>query len=505
VIDTCVPATGRPCYCKDGGNRNWFLYDVVRGVVSKSVCRSYVEWYNENSGDWATWVPGETVAPGDFGSFDKELRFRTLGTISGVETSSRRGPGPRTVFSGGGISFSAKADGKAHPALSDIGDLAGGLTITASRANACFLHLDEVHESWVTNEDEILSRVANGLTEWDLDKVIVMKRLEARRGFAAISKRADASFEVSASVGAAPLGAAGSSLHLGRSRGAFHFYEFGRGSTPVISRIFRVNRGQWHRLLPWRHEGPVLIGPDGRRYWDSGPSPSALMGLPPEDRRYDPRRSAMTPTELSSMAVTDLFELVSSVSGLGEPDQEPAEDGFGTRSTLRSMIAYLPLPVPPRPAALAAADPADTVAPVVQETTGDGRVRLALFDRGGGEWWLEASLTSRDSAPLVLPVLYSTVDGGERELLVPIDDLGGRRMPSSIARLADYAGYEEAWKAANPVSPDAIDMWSPGVLASSVRSSVTEATVLAWERVASAGPPGARPVIVNSLRDLDDQ
>jgi hypothetical protein len=474
--------------------------------VSTSTSRSYVQWYRETSRDWATWTPGETVQPGDFGTFDKELRFVLSGHIDLAKTKSAARPGIRTVSSAGDISFSTKAGGNASPTLAGLGDLTGGVKITASRAHACFLHMDDVYESWVVNESEVLHWVSEKMTEWDIGQHIVMKRLEARRGFAAISQRGGASLEVSASAAADLVGAAEVSLQAGRKRSGFQFYEFGRGSTPAFSRTFRVSRRLWGGLLPWRREGPVLFRPDGRRYHGLAALPtSALAGAPPEARRYDPKRSALTPAELSAIAIADLFEEITSISDLGEVDGQAAQ--AASRS---SAIVYTPLLAPLRPAPLAAADPADGTAPRMRATTADGTARLALFDQGDGEWWVEVSLTTREMAPAIVAFRYNIVGGGQRELLVPIDVRAGRRMPTSVARLPDYTGYnhpgsERNWEVANPVPLYAMGAWPPGILVPSVRATVSEATVHAWERVAADGPQDARQVIADALGERDDR
>ena len=467
--------------------------------MSRSACWSYVTWYNkESSGNWATWVPGEAVEPGNVGRFDEQMRFWRTKTLAAVRVASARRPGAQTLWSGGDIRFTAEADGRSALALGALGDLGGGLKITASRAHACFLHMGELRESWIANEDEVLARVANDLKNWEIDSVIVGRRLEARRGFAAISRSAGASFDASAAGGVAAIGAAEFSLQAGRSRGGFHFYEFGPGSIPVFSRAHRVKRSLWGRLLPWRHDGPSLIGPDGRRYEGPGPSPSALSGLPPEARQYDPERSAMTLAELSSIPVRDLFEVVTSVSDVTAVNEDMA-GGRAEAAQAGGGVAYFPLPVPPIPAALAATDPADGAPPVVRTTTPDGLARLALFNRGSGEWLLEVSLTSGAPVPVVVPVCYSTGDGNQRELLIPVDD-DGAQAASSVAELWDYAG--EAWESASPVAPRGIEMWAPDVVEASVRSAVTTATVRAWEGLASVAPPHIRSLIADALKDL---
>lgn len=50
--------------------------------MAKSACRSYVTWFNQCSGNWATWEPGDVVKPGDVGRFDKDRRFRHWQTLA---------------------------------------------------------------------------------------------------------------------------------------------------------------------------------------------------------------------------------------------------------------------------------------------------------------------------------------------------------------------------------------------------------------------------------------
>jgi hypothetical protein len=470
--------------------------------VSRSACWSYVSWYNQaSSGNWATWEPGEAVQPGDVGFFDDQLRFRhpeTLGDYGiAFDTTLADLPGTRTLWSGGDIRFTAQADGTSALALAALGDLGGGVSITASRANACFLHVGDLRESRITNEGQVCRQVAARLTDgWPIDSVVVVERLEASKGFAAISQSAGASFDVSAMAGAAGLGAAKISLRAGRRSGGFQFHEFGRGSTPVFSKVIRVKRGLWSRLLPWRHDGPSLIDPYGRPYPAAGPPPSALSGLPPQARRYDPSRSAMSVAELSSIPVSDLFEVVTSISDV----MDAAGTDEGAAAPAGAAVLYFPLPTPPRPAELAAADPTDGAPPVVRATTPDGQAHLALFDRGSGEWWLEVSRSTPGTpAPVLVPIRYTATDGGRRELLIPIGDDASRR-PSSLAELAGYSGG--GWESANPVASRGIGMWAPGVVVASVRSAVTTATVRAWGTVAAAAPPGIHSLIDEALSDL---
>jgi LexA DNA binding domain len=86
----------------------------------------------------------------------------------------------------------------------------------------------------------------------------------------------------------------------------------GSTRTPVFTHTVRVKQSLWSRLLPRYGQEPWLIDPArGRRNLDT--LLDSLAHLPPEARRYDPRRSAMTSAELSGIAAEDLFEEVTSL------------------------------------------------------------------------------------------------------------------------------------------------------------------------------------------------
>jgi hypothetical protein len=273
--------------------------------VSRSACWSYVTWYNELTGNWATWEPGEPVQPGTVGRFDKQQRFTHYRTLAsyGITAEIVTAESPvrnRLVHSDGEVHLDLKASGQSPAGFEALGALDAGLKVTANREHACVLHMRDISEAWIENVDAVLRQIKGLLLsgEWEVDSVVVARRLEVQQGFAAISLGSGQSFEVKADgaahlSGAVDLGHAGFLLASGRGRGSFLFYDFGSGSTPVFSAAIRVRRDLWDRLLPWRRDGGVLIGPDGR----------ALRALPEylgdralEARRYDPGTSPM-PTQ----------------------------------------------------------------------------------------------------------------------------------------------------------------------------------------------------------------
>jgi excisionase family DNA binding protein len=103
-------------------------------------------------------------------------------------------------------------------------------------------------------------------------------------------------------------------LHLASDRNTtgFLLYEFRSRETPVFFPPIRIKKSLWDRLLPWRANGPWLVDPAGGRHNPTS-LPNDLSDLVPEARRYDPRRSRMTLSELESIEIEDLFESVRSL------------------------------------------------------------------------------------------------------------------------------------------------------------------------------------------------
>jgi excisionase family DNA binding protein len=295
--------------------------------MGKSACWSYVTWYNECSGgNWATWEPGEVVSPGDVGRFDKERRFLHWQTLEdyGVSftVSREQSVAPHLYASGKAFRLETKAAGKS---ASIPGRIDAGFRITATREHACLLQLEKATESRVNETRSMLAQIAALLRagKWDIDLMVVVKRIQTRSGFAAISQGAGQSIGVTAEGSASLAGvleAGNVELVLTSDHEAtgFLLYEFRNRETPVFFPPVRVKQSLWSRLLPWRPDSPWLIDPAGGRH-DPWNLPDDLSAFPVQDRRYDPRRSPITPAELAAIAVEDLFESITSL---------PEEGGF---------------------------------------------------------------------------------------------------------------------------------------------------------------------------------
>jgi len=467
--------------------------------MSRSPSWSYVTWYYELTGNWATWEPGNRVEPGTVGSFDSRRRFNHYRTLAAYhivpEIATANLPGSRLAWSDGEIHLDFKASGESAAGFEALGALDAGVKVTANREHGCILHMRGLSEAWITNIDEVLTQIkALFLSgQWEIDSVVVVRRLEARQGFAAVSIVSGRSFEAKASadarlMGAADLGSAGFLLAPGRAGGNFLFYDFGPGSTPVFSSTIRIRRDLWDRLLPWRRDRGALIGPDGRTYREL---PDDLSGHALEARRYAPGKSSMPPGELAAIAVADLFEEVADLPAQEDARQSP---GSGIPGSAGGRLLSFPLPVPPAPAALAAADPAEGAPPVAEAASPDGLTRFALFDRGDGEYWLEVSAAASTEIPLISRLRYTTTEHQRKELLVPVG--GGTQSTSLVA----IHGYDRGpWRAWSPVPPASVWSGSPEIVDASVGAALSSATVRAWERLASVAPEYGRKLITQAI------
>jgi len=440
------------------------------------------------------------VQPGTVGFFDRERRFthyRTLGDCGIMpKIAAAEWPGrSRLVWSDGDVHLNFKASGQSPAGFDALGALDAGLRVTANREHACVLHMRDLSEAWIKDVDAVLRQIKELLLrgEWEVDSVVVARRLEAREGFAAVSLGSGQSFEVRAdgdagNAGAADFGRAGFLLASGRASGSFLFYDFGPGSTPVFSSAIRVRRDLWGRLLPWRRDGDTLIGPDGRPYRGL---PEDLADHALEARRYDPGKSPISPGELSALAVDDLFEEV--VDLPGEEDARQAQEGSIPGGAGARLLSF-PLPVPSGPAALAAADPAEGAPPVIEAASPDGLTQFALFHRGDGEYWLEVSLDASIELPTLVRLRYTTTEQDRRELLVPV---GGGTQSGSVVALH---GYDRGpWRAWVSVPPSSVWSAGPDLVEASVHAALTRATVRAWEQLASVVPGYGRRLITQAI------
>ncbi len=115
-------------------------------------------WYNELTGNWATWEPGDLVRPGTVGFLDRQRRFTHYKTLAGygivpeIATAEWLGR-TRLVWSDGDVHLNLKASGQPSAGFEVLGDLDAGLKVTANREHACVLHMRDLHEAWIEDMD----------------------------------------------------------------------------------------------------------------------------------------------------------------------------------------------------------------------------------------------------------------------------------------------------------------------------------------------------------------
>jgi repressor LexA len=294
--------------------------------MGRSACWSYVTWHHRcSSSDWATWEPGEVVDLGDVGRFNAERRFLHYENLRRDYGVSFRVSKPLPVAP---RHYRTDKYFRVETKLAESsGALNADVRVLAKRKHACILELSGATETRVTNTNAVMRQIAAlvRVGGWDLDLVAVVGRIQAGRGFAAISQAAGQALELKAigDPGLREILAAegpGKILDIGaelllasgwRATG-YLIYEFGRRETPVFTHTIRVKQSLWSRLLPRYGQEPWLIDPaSGRGNLDT--LLASLAHLPPEARRYDPQRSAMRLSELSEIPAEDLFEEVTSL------------------------------------------------------------------------------------------------------------------------------------------------------------------------------------------------
>lgn len=326
--------------------------------MAKSISRSYVGWYNKySSGKWATWEPGEPVAPGDVGRFNGDLRFEHWETLLnyGVDFTIAEGQPvqPRMYANRRAFKVDSKIAGNAPIGFAVLGKADAGLKVTAKNEYASLLQIRAGATARVVETMSLLQRLATvvrgeGNRRWDLDLQVVVERTKATSGFAAISQGAGQSLELKAAgnvQAVAPnLEVVGAELTLASNNTTsdFIFYHFNDSSTPIFGSPIRVRHALWDRLLPWPRKGPYLIDPAGVRHYVKT-LPADLSQFSPEDRCYDPERSAMSPAELAQIGVDELFEEVTSPpSENGIQGRLAAAGGFVFDAILAAISRHQP-------------------------------------------------------------------------------------------------------------------------------------------------------------------
>lgn len=137
---------------------------------------------------------------------------------------------------------------------------------------------------------------------------------------------------------------------------------------------------------------------------------------------------------------------------------------------------------------------------MLEASSPDRRARFLVRSRGivRPEYSLELVLHGVDAAlPLVSAVRYTSTDGSEQVLLVPVAP-APFGPPAAYVRLPGFA-VGTAWTASGPAPVRQSAAWDPAVVADSVRASLNEATRDAWRQVRELVGDELRRVIDGEL------
>jgi len=261
---------------------------------------------------------------GDVGRFNEDRKFEHYENLRTdykirFRPSKEERVAPRRYSTAKDFRVETKAKGTSVPGFG-LGELDAAVKIIAKRKYACILQLSDATEVRITNANAVMRQIAKRVRagDWELDLIAVAGRIQARQGFAAISQVAGQALElkVIGDVRLSKVLEIGSSeLLLTSDWGTTGYFvrKFSGCDTPIFTHTIRVKQSLWSRLLPWPDKEPWLIDPAGG-HRDLDKLLANLSHLPPEVRRYNPQRSAMSLAELSEIAPEDLFEEVTSLS-----------------------------------------------------------------------------------------------------------------------------------------------------------------------------------------------
>ncbi|MFZ4159886.1 hypothetical protein ACOZDE_15840 [Streptomyces griseoincarnatus] len=258
-------------------------------------CSSYVTWiYNETS-NWATWEPGDRVDLGDIGYFDRSLKFTKADTSANLLNTPPHVIQVQKI--GSRIHYSSRYFSVSTNASVGTPGAAAEVTFTLKRGEGHVLQTRQGVCEGVDNEASMLDAAKSAIAtaDWCLAWVLVCERKKVDGGFAAACKGKGTSFtmQASAPVPQGSIADVGFGLGVVKSDGQVNHWGFTQGSTPVFDRVWRVR--------------PDMID---RLYGDNSEWISA-------DRLYyRPGHSRLSPSDVTKMKRSELFETGFSVSSV---------------------------------------------------------------------------------------------------------------------------------------------------------------------------------------------
>lgn len=307
-----------------------------------SMCKDYVEWFNgQNPAAWPTWTPGDYVQPGDVGFFGREKNFRRYGTIPGAAVTSEISAPARINFDERSFEVSPSAKLVAPVGGHAVAFAGGEIAFTAKRDNASLLQIDEAFECELVDRVAILEWVREMLLirKWDIDAVLVTRRIRSEAGFARIVAQKGDTVNIVADGEISParlitLAKMSLGTSVSKERNQLGEWQFNKTSTPIFLDAIRVATKWWARLIPGL--GPLTgkeITDHAGHKWNANKPPWNLRHLNVDQRLYDSKRSLMGSDEIMSLQIEDLVEVITHL-GVGD-SEPPPEDGSNPQDILK--------------------------------------------------------------------------------------------------------------------------------------------------------------------------
>jgi hypothetical protein len=283
-------------------------------LLRRSSCFVYVSWFNGRTGMWPTWEPGSTVSAGDVGKFTRRKQFVHPFTLRhyGIDfdVTDEMPSGNRMYASTHGLAVDSNAR---------VGVPGGGVStrVKSTRNNATLLQVRDTTTQQVADIPGVLAQlkaaILSGKTKWRVDQVVVLERIRAAAGFAAISTGTGQVLEFEGAHSLATvdaLGMAGVDLRLASTaqNTDFELIVFTEGQTPIFSQALRIRKTFWSRMIPFLKDNWTAYL--GEAEWSLDELPWNLDGIPDELASYDPENSEISPGELASIPERLLFEEV---------------------------------------------------------------------------------------------------------------------------------------------------------------------------------------------------
>ncbi|TQK45597.1 hypothetical protein FBY35_7181 [Streptomyces sp. SLBN-118] len=207
----------------------------------------YVRWVHENTRNWGTWQPYETMDLGDIGYFTKAKIFETTDFNAEGLLGKRPRPGAKHEITDCIIGKHRKFDisGYGQGGIASVGS---SLTVSIGKEKGCLLYIAHGYTQKLRKVEALLSRMRDAVLakDWRLDYVLVGKRLVVRDGFAVLFNKGDASLSFTAKAPLAVNQSVEAALKAGvgfqGSSGEVDFYTLSGESTPTFGCAWRVRR-----------------------------------------------------------------------------------------------------------------------------------------------------------------------------------------------------------------------------------------------------------------------